>query len=55
MPLRQRSGGWPPRVGAPLSIRNLREDLRVAHDTAERWIEILERPVRALCDELDLP
>lgn len=33
----------PPRVGAPLSIRNLREDLEVAHDTAERWIEILER------------
>ena len=33
----------PSRVGAPLSIRSLREDLQVAHDTAERWIEILER------------
>ncbi len=33
----------PSRVGSPLSIRNLREDLQVAHDTAERWIEILER------------
>lgn len=33
----------PSRVGSPLSIRNLRQDLQVAHDTAERWIEILER------------
>lgn len=32
----------PPRVGSPLSIKNLREDLEVAHDTAERWIGILE-------------
>lgn len=33
----------PSRVGAPLSVRNLREDLQIAHDTAERWIAILER------------
>jgi uncharacterized protein len=32
----------PPRVGSPLSVRSLREDLEVAHDTAERWITILE-------------
>ncbi len=32
----------PPRVGSPLSVKNLREDLGVAHDTAERWIGILE-------------
>lgn len=32
----------PSRVGAPLSLRNLRQDLEVAHDTAERWIKILE-------------
>jgi predicted AAA+ superfamily ATPase len=33
----------PSRVGSPLSIKSLREDLDVAHDTAARWIEILER------------
>ena len=32
----------PSRVGSPLSVKNLREDLEVAHDTAERWLEILE-------------
>jgi predicted AAA+ superfamily ATPase len=32
----------PSRVGSPLSVRNLREDLEIAHDTAERWIGILE-------------
>jgi len=32
----------PDRVGAPLSVKNLREDLNVAHETAERWISILE-------------
>ncbi|MCC6663004.1 MAG: ATP-binding protein [Polyangiaceae bacterium] len=32
----------PGRVGAPLSIKNLREDLEVAHDTVERWVGILE-------------
>ena len=32
----------PERVGAPLSINNLREDLSVAFETAERWVTILE-------------
>lgn len=32
----------PRRVGSPLSIKNLREDLEVAHDTVDRWIGILE-------------
>ena len=32
----------PSRVGSPLSVKSLREDLEVAHDTAERWIGILE-------------
>lgn len=32
----------PTRVGSPLSIKSLREDLEVAHETAERWIKILE-------------
>ena len=33
----------PSRVGSPLSVKNLREDLEVAHDTAERWLGILEK------------
>jgi hypothetical protein len=32
----------PSRVGSPLSVKSLREDLEVAHDTAERWLGILE-------------
>jgi predicted AAA+ superfamily ATPase len=32
----------PERVGSPLSVRSLREDLEVAHDTVERWLKILE-------------
>ena len=32
----------PGRVGSPLSVKNLREDLGVAHETVERWIKILE-------------
>ena len=32
----------PHRVGSPLSVRNLAEDLQVAHATVARWIEILE-------------
>ena len=32
----------PSRVGSPLSIRSLSEDLQVAHQTAERWLGILE-------------
>ena len=31
------------RVGSPLSINNLRENLDVSFDTVERWIQILER------------
>lgn len=32
----------PERVGAPLSINNLRSDLAVAFETAERWVKMLE-------------
>ena len=32
----------PARVGSPLSINNLRSDLSVAFETAERWVTILE-------------
>jgi predicted AAA+ superfamily ATPase len=32
----------PERVGAPLSVANLRQDLEVDHKTAERWLTILE-------------
>jgi len=32
----------PSRVGAPLSIANLRQDLDVDHKTVERWLQILE-------------
>lgn len=31
------------RVGSPLSINGLREDLQVSFDTVERWVQILER------------
>lgn len=33
----------PHRVGAPLSVKNLKEVLQVAHETVERWINIFER------------
>ena len=33
----------PRRVGSPLSIKSLREDLNVAHETAEHWTTILEK------------
>ena len=33
----------PNRVGSPLSIKNIKELLQVAHETAARWIEIFER------------
>jgi len=33
----------PDRVGSPLSINSLREDLQFAHATVARWIDILER------------
>jgi len=32
----------PQRVGSPLSIKSLREDLEVDHKTVERWLTILE-------------
>ncbi len=32
----------PERIGSPLSIRALQEDLEVAHSTVARWLEILE-------------
>ena len=32
----------PNRIGAPLSIRSLSEDLQVAHETVARWLDILE-------------
>jgi predicted AAA+ superfamily ATPase len=32
----------PSRVGSPLSIMSLREDLKVDHKTVERWLTILE-------------
>jgi predicted AAA+ superfamily ATPase len=33
----------PNRVGSPLSVKNLKELLQVAHETVERWIKIFER------------
>jgi len=33
----------PERVGSPLSLNSLREDLQVSHKTVSRWVEILER------------
>jgi predicted AAA+ superfamily ATPase len=33
----------PHRVGSPLSVKNLKETLQVAHETVERWINIFER------------
>ena len=32
----------PSRVGSPLSVTSLREDLQIDHKTAERWLQILE-------------
>ena len=33
----------PERVGSPLSINALREDLQINHQTVSRWLDILER------------
>jgi predicted AAA+ superfamily ATPase len=33
----------PELVGSPLSLNGLREDLRVAHKTVAKWVEVLER------------
>ena len=41
--LEQLSLALPARVGSPLSINALREDLQVAHATLVRWLEVLER------------
>ncbi|MCI0423058.1 MAG: ATP-binding protein [Acidobacteria bacterium] len=35
--------GLPDRVGSPLSINSLREDLQVSHKTVAHWLDILER------------
>ena len=37
------ASGVPQRVGSPLSVNSLREDLGVAFDTARAWIETLQR------------
>lgn len=33
----------PPRVGSPLSVKSLKEELDVAHETADRWVSVFER------------
>lgn len=33
----------PSRVGSPLSVKNLKEVLEVAHETVDRWIRVFER------------
>ncbi|MBN1840976.1 MAG: ATP-binding protein [Deltaproteobacteria bacterium] len=33
----------PSRIGSPLSVKQLRELLQVAHETVERWLKIFER------------
>ena len=33
----------PSRVGSPLSLNGLREDLQVSHQTVSRWADVLER------------
>ncbi len=33
----------PNRIGSPLSVKNLKEALSVAHETVERWLNIFER------------
>ena len=32
----------PSKVGSPLSVKSLREDLQIDHKTTERWLQILE-------------
>jgi predicted AAA+ superfamily ATPase len=32
----------PPKVGSPLSLNNLREDLEVSHDSIRKWISIFD-------------
>ena len=37
------AGALPQRVGSPLSLNALREDLQVSHQTVARWTDMLER------------
>jgi len=37
------AGELPNRVGAPLSVKKIKELLQVAHETVERWLKIFER------------
>jgi len=37
------AGELPNRVGSPLSVKNLKEFLQVAHETVDRWLKIFER------------
>jgi predicted AAA+ superfamily ATPase len=37
------AGALPDRVGSPLSLNALREDLQVSHQTVSRWTDMLER------------
>jgi uncharacterized protein len=37
------AGALPERVGSPLSLNALREDLQVSHQTVARWADMLER------------
>jgi uncharacterized protein len=37
------AGALPQRVGSPLSLNSLREDLQVSHQTVARWTDMLER------------
>jgi uncharacterized protein len=37
------AGALPGRVGSPLSLNALREDLQVSHQTVARWTDMLER------------
>lgn len=37
------AGALPDRVGSPLSLNALREDLQVSHQTVARWTDMLER------------
>jgi uncharacterized protein len=37
------AGALPERVGSPLSLNSLREDLQVSHQTVARWTDMLER------------
>ena len=36
-------GALPAKVGSPLSIRSLSEDMQVSHQSVVRWLEMLER------------